>query len=50
MEELDLQKLKEVDIKDIPLEELVDITDIKIDPNLPKEEKILEYIKQIKNT
>ena len=49
MEELDLQKLKEVDIKDIHLEELVDITDIKIDPNLPKEEKILEYIKQIKN-
>lgn len=30
-------------------DELVDIKDVKVDKLLPKEEKIQEYVKQIKN-
>ncbi len=41
---MDLEKLKKIDI-----DELVDIRDVKINMNLPKEERMLDYIKQIKN-
>ncbi len=37
------------DIKDISLDELVDIQDVKVDINLSREEKIIDYINQIKN-
>ena len=37
------------DIKDISLDELVDIQDVKINTKLPKDERIADYIKQIKN-
>jgi hypothetical protein len=30
-------------------DELVDIRDVKVDVNLPKMERIIEYIRQIKN-
>ena len=30
-------------------EPLVDIQDVSVDPNLPREERIAEYIRQIKN-
>lgn len=36
-------------INDLTLDDLVDITTIKIDTNLPKEERIKQYIEQIKN-
>ncbi len=36
-------------LKNIPLEELVDIQSIKINCELSKEERIIDYIKQIKN-
>ena len=41
---MDIEKLKEVDI-----EELVDIRDVKINMNLSKEARMFDYIKQIKN-
>ncbi len=31
------------------LEHLVDIKDVKVDSNLPKEERINEFVRQIKN-
>ena len=31
------------------LDELVDIRDVQVDSNLPKLERILEYLRQIKN-
>ena len=31
------------------IETLVDIRDVHVDPNLPKEERIREYVRQIKN-
>jgi len=33
----------------VPVEELVDIRDVKIDRSLPQEERIKSYIEQIKN-
>ena len=30
-------------------EALVDIRDVHVDPNLPKEERVREYVRQIKN-
>lgn len=41
---MDIEKLKNMDI-----DKLIDIRDIKINTNLSKEEKMLDYIKQIKN-
>ena len=41
---MDIEKLKEIDIN-----ELVDIRDVKINMKLSKEERMLDYIKQIKN-
>lgn len=39
----------EVDIRTVDLDSLVDIQEIKIDPNLPKEQRIEQYLRQIKN-
>ena len=32
-----------------PIEDLVDIRDIQVDANLPKDERILAFVRQIKN-
>lgn len=44
-----LKELQSVDVRTVEIESLVDIKDIKIDTNLPKEERIEDFIKQIKN-
>ncbi len=41
--------MKDVDINDVDIENLVDIKDISVDKTLPKDKRIEEYIKQIKN-
>lgn len=41
---MNIEKFKNIDIN-----ELVDIRDVKINMKLPKEERILDYIKQVKN-
>ena len=46
---MDLEKMKTMDINNIPLDELIDIRDVKVDINLPQKERLLDYIKQIKN-
>ncbi len=46
---MDFEKLKNVDIKTVDPETLVDIRDVKINKDLPKEERIKDFIKQIKN-
>lgn len=51
-EEITLEKLKEmqeVDIQTVDPETLVDIQDVKIDTSLSKEERIRDFIRQIKN-
>ncbi|MBP3238912.1 MAG: hypothetical protein J6M24_07555 [Lachnospiraceae bacterium] len=41
--------MKNVDVRTVDPDTLVDIRDIKIDENLPKEERIKEYLRQVKN-
>ena len=45
----DFETMQSVDIRTIDREQLVDIRDVSIDPNLPFAEKIEIYINQIKN-
>ncbi len=44
-----LEEMKAVDIKTVDRNSLVQRKDIKIDPGLDKNERILEYIRQTKN-
>ncbi len=44
-----LQALAEVDIRTVSKESLADIKDVKIDRNLSREERITDYIRQVKN-
>lgn len=45
----DLKKMKNVDIKTVDVESLKDIQDVKIDPDLPREERIKSFLDQIGN-
>ena len=45
----DLEKKKVVNIGTVDADSLRDIRDIKIDPNLSKEERIAEFLRQIGN-
>ncbi len=44
-----LKELNDTDIHTVELETLVDIKDVKIDTNLPKEERVKDFVKQIRN-
>ena len=46
---MNFEDMKNIDIKNVNPDDLVDIKDIKVDPNLSKQERIIEYIRQIKN-
>lgn len=46
---LNLETMKDVDIRTVNPDTLVDIRDVKIRTDLPKEERILDFIRQIKN-
>ena len=43
------EHLKNVDIQTVDPDSLVDIRTVKIDPDLPLEERQIEFIRQIKN-
>ena len=45
----ELDTLSCVDIKTVDPEQLVDIREVVINTDLPKEERILEFIRQIRN-
>jgi hypothetical protein len=45
----ELRKMSEVDIRTVDRNELVDIETVEIRTDLPKEERIMDYIRQIKN-
>ncbi len=45
----DLKRMRDVDITTVDKESLVDIDSVNIDENLPKEERVQEYIRQIRN-
>ena len=45
----ELEKLKNVDIMTVKKEDLVDISTVKINTDLPVKERVEDYIRQIKN-
>ena len=49
LSEMDLQELKQVDVRTVDPDTLVDIKEIEIDRTLPKGERIQEFIRQIRN-
>lgn len=44
-----LEKMKGIDIQTVDSETLMDIRDVKVDSALPRKEKILQFIGQLKN-
>jgi len=44
-----LEEMKAVDVRTVDPETLIDVTTIKIDENLSKEERKAEYLKHVKN-
>ena len=44
-----LEEMKAVDVRTVDPETLVDVTKIKIDENLSKEERVAEFLRQVKN-
>ena len=49
LSEMDLQELKQVDVRTVNPDTLVDIKEIEIDRTLPQGERIQEFIRQIRN-
>ena len=45
----ELEAMKNVDIRTVDINTLRDIRDVKINTDLPKEERILDFIRQIGN-
>lgn len=45
----DFEAMKNVSLESVNKDELVDIQSISVDKELPKEERIAEFIRQIKN-
>ena len=44
-----IEEMKAVDVRTVDPETLVDVTQIKIDENLSKEERVAEFLRQVKN-
>lgn len=45
----ELEQMKNIDLRTVDPNTLVDINDVEINPKLPVEEKMTEYLRQIKN-
>lgn len=45
----ELKKMSEIDIRTVDKNTLVDVEDVQVRMDLPKEERIAEYLRQIKN-
>lgn len=43
------EEMKSVDVRTVDRDSLVDVTQICIDENLPKEERLKEFVRQVKN-
>lgn len=44
-----IEEMKAVDVRTVDPETLVDVTKIKIDEGLSKEERVAEFLRQVKN-
>jgi len=49
MPHIDLEAMRNVDIKMAEISMLIDIDDVEIDVTKPKNERILDFIRQVKN-
>ena len=49
MREMTLEQMKNVDIRTVDPDSLVDILDIQINPDQPKEERIRDFVRQVGN-
>lgn len=49
LSQVNLESLRQVDVRTVDPTTLVDIREIKIDKDLPREQRIEEFISQIKN-
>ena len=49
MVQIDLEYMRNVDVRTVDPSTLADIDDVKIDVTKPKIERILDYIRQVKN-
>lgn len=45
----EIERMKNVDVRTVERDTLVDISTVKLDPALPGEERMREYVRQIKN-
>ncbi len=45
----ELRTMRDVDIRQVSREDLVDINDVVLDPDLPPKERMKEFIRQVKN-
>lgn len=46
---IDMEAMKNIDVRTVDPAELVDIRDVSIDTSLPQPEKLRDYLRQIKN-
>ena len=46
---MSFEKMKNIDVRTVDPETLVDVTKIVIDESLSKEERVAEYLRQVKN-
>lgn len=44
-----LEEMGSVDVRTVDRDSLVDVTQVHIDENLPKEERLKEFVRQVKN-
>ena len=44
-----LEEMRSVDVRTVDRDQLVDLTRIRIDEGLPKEERVREFVRQVKN-
>ena len=49
LSQMDFDTLREVDIREVDLDSLVDIREVKIDQSLPREQRMADFIRQVKN-
>jgi len=49
MENMTLEQMKNIDIRDVDINDLVDIRDVKINKEQNKEERMRDFVKQIGN-
>ncbi|NBJ93547.1 DUF6870 family protein [Parablautia muri] len=49
MERVEIERMKNIDVRTVKVSDLVNIEEIDINTELPKEERLLEFIKKVKN-